>query len=131
MPDGRLPNLPVEESTVPPPPPPIEDQREMFFPTKPFRFYPVDMGLAIGIAAALFMLFYVVVALAVNKLGLGSANLGFFEQLFPGFHLGNTIGTVFAGTLIGMIWSFGLGFLLGLLIGVVYNLRLKAYAESS
>lgn len=130
MANREVPISPVEESVPPNPPGPIEDQREMFFPTRPFRFYPVDLGLAFGIAAALFMFFYTIITLAVNKLGSATASLVFFEQIFPGFHLGSTLSTFILGTFVGLIWSFVLGFVLGTLIGFVYNLRLKRYVVS-
>ena len=107
----------VSGHTEPPPPLPIEDQREMFFPAHPFPFYPLDLGLALGIAAAIFMLLAVIIALAVNPGG-----MNFFRDIFPGFRLDS-----FAGIIIGLIWSFLSGLVLGLLAGVLYNWRLRRY----
>lgn len=67
--------------------PPIRDQRELFFLVRPFRFYPLDFGIAIGIGAAIFMFFYIFITFVMNRFGAGTASLVFFEQIFPGFHL--------------------------------------------
>lgn len=120
---------PTESSGASDPPPTIEDQRELFFPVRPFRFYPLDFGLAVGIGAALFMLFYIFITFWVNRFGAGTASLVFFEQIFPGFHLDFTAsrGGIILSTIIGMVWSFVSGFVLGFLFGFIYNLRLRNY----
>lgn len=124
---------PTEASRGSNPPPAIEEQRELFFPVRPFRFYPLDFGLAVGIGAALFMLFYILITFFIDVIGLGTANLEFFEQIFPGFKLdfGASFGRIVSGAFIGMIWSFVSGFVLGFLFGFIYNLRLRAYVARS
>jgi hypothetical protein len=83
----------------------------------PFRFYPLDLGIAVGTAAAFFMLLVMFVTLLVNPTG-----MKFFEDVFPGFSL-----RTFWGFVAGLLWSFGTGFLLGLGAGYFYNWRLRSY----
>ena len=114
-----MPHLPSGEGHPPPPPPEIEDQREMFFPATPFRFYPLDLGLAFGLSAAIFMLLTIIVATATH-----SSGLIFFKDIFPGFDLN------LPGIIIGLVWAFGAGFVLGGLTGFWYNWRLRQYIHS-
>ncbi|MFQ5864369.1 MAG: hypothetical protein ACE5IW_03975 [bacterium] len=103
---------------IQPPPPPIEKQREMFFPARPLKFHVLYLGLAFGIAAAVFMLLSMIIALAVNPTG-----MKLFEDIFPGFRLEQSFGAV----LIGLLWSFVTGFVIGTVTGLLYNWRLKRY----
>ena len=113
---------PLPETSQSDPPQPIEEQREMFFPTRPFRFYPVDMGFAFGITAGVFMLVYIVVALIVNATGISHVSLQFFEQILPGFQLNSIL-----GCLLGIFWSLVGGFVIGFGFGFIYNWRLRSY----
>ncbi|MFQ5604291.1 MAG: hypothetical protein ACE5HS_13570 [bacterium] len=115
--------VPTPESAETLPPPTIEEQRQLFFPIKPFRFFPIDYGLALGIGAAVFLLLYIFVASISGT----SSNLVFFENIFPGFHLSSASGflSVLTQSLIGLIWSFASGFVLGFLFGFVYNWRMN------
>ncbi len=99
------------------PPPPVEAQQEMFFPQVPFRMYPLDLGLAFGLAAAVFMAIAILLAKFANA---GSTSI--FEGVLPGFSL-----TSFSGIVIGLFWSLAGGFVIGVLTGVFYNLRLRRY----
>ena len=101
----------------PPPPPDIEDQQEMFFPPNPTRVYPLDLGVAFGITAMLFMITAIAISLAVSPAG-----MQFFEDIFVGFDIANMTGRI-----IGLIWSFGTGFVLGTFTGFFYNWRLRRY----
>ncbi|MFQ5637930.1 MAG: hypothetical protein ACE5IR_08020 [bacterium] len=101
----------------PPGPADIEDQREIFLPAEPCRFYPFDLGVAFGIAAFVFFLFMVIISLAHDPPG-----MEFFVDVFPGF----TLATVY-GIIIGLIWSFATGFVLGTMTGFVYNYLLRHY----
>jgi hypothetical protein len=97
-------------------PPAIYAQQEMFAPTQPFRFYPLDFGLAFGVAATVFMLIAMLVAVAGNH----ADRLKFFQMLFPGFNpdAGITM-------LMGLVWSFVYGFVAGFFMGLLYNWRIS------
>ncbi|MFQ5823291.1 MAG: hypothetical protein ACE5JB_04480 [bacterium] len=111
------------EPGVPPPPPPkIEEQRERFFPAQPLRFHVLYLGLAIGIAAAVFMLFSIIIALAINPTG-----MKLFEDIFPGFKLEPNVGSIF----IGLLWSFVAAFVFGTFTGLIYNWRLLKYVVTT
>ncbi|MDZ7292258.1 MAG: hypothetical protein ONB44_15870 [candidate division KSB1 bacterium] len=109
-----MPHLP--DHPPPPPPPAIEAQQEMFVPVRPFRFYPVDLGLAFGMAAAVFMLLAMLIAVAKGN----PASMNFFEDIFPGFNL-KTVGGIF----LGLVGSFVAAFILGFLTGLLYNWRVR------
>lgn len=100
----------------PPPPPDIEDAREMFLPYHPFRFQPFWLGLAFGIACAIFMVFAMVIS--------NPGGMKFFEDIFPGYTYSRTIGSF----LVGLFWSFGAGFVMGTVTGIIYNWKLRKYA---
>lgn len=95
----------------------LETQRELFFPSTPLRIFPIDLGLASGLTATVFMAFAVLLA----KFATGG-NMNFFEDLLPGFSLETVLGVV-----IGFIWTMAGGFVTGVLFGVLYNLRLHRY----
>lgn len=97
-------------------PPPIYARQEMFAPAQPFRFYPLDLGLALGVAAAVFMLLAMLVSIA----GDNAEGLRFFQTLFPGFTPGHKL-----SILIGLVWSFVYGGIVGFAIGVLYNWRVN------
>jgi len=99
-------------------PPLIHAQQEMFAPTQPFRFYPFDFGLALGAAAAVFMLLAMLVAIAGNN----AEGLNFFKTLFPGFTPGQKLSIV-----IGLVWSFAYGFVAGFFTSLLYNWRMSRY----
>jgi NhaP-type Na+/H+ and K+/H+ antiporter len=88
----------------------------MFFPATPFRFYPLDLGLAVGLSGAIFVLLTTAVAMATR-----SSGMLFFKDIFPGFDLN------FPGIILGLVWAFGAGFVLGGLAGFWYNWRLRQY----
>ncbi|MFQ5710119.1 MAG: hypothetical protein ACE5HO_21910 [bacterium] len=113
-------SVPPGDSGNLPPPPDIEKEREPVT-SRPHWLYPFDLGLALGIAAALFMLIAMLITSAVNPSG-----MKLFEDLFAGFNL-----ATFSGRIIGLIWSFGSGFLLGTFTGLLYNLRLRRYFVAS
>ena len=121
MANGQLPPGRARESSTTNPPPTIEDQRELFFPAIPSRIHAFDFGIAFGIAAVVFMLLSIIIALAVNPSG-----LKFFEDVFHGFNLSS-----FPRILLGLLWAFGTGFVLGTLTGLLYNLRLRRYVIRS
>jgi len=97
-------------------PPPIYAQQEMFAPARPFRFYPFDLGLALGVASAVFML----IAMLVTMAGDNAEGLKFFQILFPGFMPGHKLSIV-----IGLVWSFVYGGIVGFATGVLYNWRVN------
>ena len=99
------------------PPPPVEAQQELFFPSAPFRIYPMDLGLAFGLTAMVFLAFAILLAKFTN-----GGNPSVFEGVLPGFSL-----TSLAGIVIGLFWSLAGGFVIGVLTGVFYNLRLRRY----
>jgi hypothetical protein len=103
-------------------PPPIYAQQEMFAPAQPFRFYPLDLGLALGVAAAVFMLLAMLVAIAGNN----AEGLRFFQTLFPGFTPAHKLSIV-----IGLAWSFVYGGIAGFATGVLYNWRMNRISGSS
>lgn len=96
---------------------PLETQRELFFPATPLRLYPIDLGLAFGLTATLFMAFAIMLA----KFS-GRGSMSFFESLLPGFSLNGALGIV-----LGLLWCFIGGLVIGVLTGVLYNLRLRRY----
>ncbi|NUO78676.1 hypothetical protein HUU05_01245 [candidate division KSB1 bacterium] len=98
------------------PPPPVDAQQEVFFPQAPLQIYPIDLGLAFGLTSAVFT----AIAILLAKFSNGSITL--FEQILPGFSLASL-----AGIVIGLFWSLAGGFVLGVLTGVFYNLRLRRY----
>ncbi len=125
MAHGKLPIAPATDPySSTPPPPTIERLRELFFPARPFWFHPWHLGLALGIAAALFMLFYVILVLLINLSMVSGATLQFFVDIFPGFNL------TFVGIIIGIVWSFVLGFVFGIFLGLGYNVLLWFYLKS-
>jgi hypothetical protein len=84
-----------------------------------------SIGAAVAIAAATFMAFAIIIALAA-----GAPNsLQFFEDIFPGFDLGT--GGFSAGLLLklaaGLLWAAAFGFLLGAFTGLIYNWRVQKY----
>lgn len=97
-------------------PPAIYAQQEMFAPTQPFRFYPLDFGLAFGVAATVFMLIAMLVAVAGNN----TTGLSFFQMLFPGFDPNAKI-----SLMMGLVWSFVYGFVGGFFMGLLYNWRIN------
>ena len=99
------------------PPPPVEAQQELFFPQAPLRMYPMDLGLAFGLTATVFMALAILLAKFT-----GSGSTSIFEGVLPGFSL-----TSLAGIVIGLFWSLAGGFVIGVLTGVFYNLRLRRY----
>jgi hypothetical protein len=99
------------------PPPPVEAQQTMFFPPSPFRLYPMDLGFAFGVTATVFMALAILLAKFTN-----AGSMSIFEDVLPGFHL-----TSLTGIIIGLFWSLAGGFVLGVLTGVFYNLRLRRY----
>lgn len=105
----------------PPPPDDIEEQRELFFPSRPFRFYPIALGVALGCAAVIFMTLSMVIALNVDPAG-----MQFFRDVFPGFTLMN-----WSGRLMGLVWAFGTGLILGTFTGLIYNLSLRTSVPSA
>jgi len=103
-------------------PPAIYAQQEMFAPAQPFRFYPLDFGLALGVAAAVFMLLAMLVCIA----GDNAAGLSFFQALFPGFTPERPLSLV-----IGLVWSFVYGGIIGFATGVLYNWRVNRISGST
>ena len=99
------------------PPPPVEAEQRVFFPQTPLRVYPLDLGLAFGLTVAVFTALAILLAKFTNN---GSTSV--FEGLLPGFSL-----TSPAGIVIGLFWSLAGGFVIGVLTGVFYNLRLRRY----
>ncbi len=78
------------------------------------------MGLSMGIM-------FLLVSLLVSLAGV-SPVLGFFRILFPGF-----TPDTFTGIFLGFAWTALYGFLLGLILGLVYNslVRLGAFEGGS
>jgi len=103
-------------------PPPIYAQQEMFAPAQPFRFYPLDFGLALGVASAVFTLLAMLIAIA----GGNTQGLEFFQTLFPGFNPEQKISLV-----MGIVWSFLYGGLGGFVTGVLYNWRVNRNYHSA
>jgi hypothetical protein len=68
------------------------------------------------------MLFAVIIALLLNHNG-----MKFFEDIFAGFQLHGGALRV----LIGVLWSFVTGFVLGTVSGFVYNFLLRKYVVRS
>jgi len=101
-------------------PPPIYAQQEMFAPAQPFRFYPLDFGLAFGVATAVFMLLIMLVTIAGNN----AEGLKFFQILFPGFNPAVKFSIV-----IGLFWSFVYGFVAGFFTGLFYNWRMRRHTN--
>lgn len=99
------------------PPPPVEAEQRVFFPQTPLQIYPLDLGFAFSLTAAVFMAFAILLAKFTNN---GSTSA--FESLLPGFSLASL-----AGIAIGLFWSLAGGFVIGVLTGVFYNLRLRRY----
>ena len=99
------------------PPPPVEAEQKVFFPQTPLQVYPIDLGLAFGLTAAVFMALAILLAKFTNG---GSTSI--FEGVLPGFSLASLSGIV-----IGLFWSLAGGFVIGVLTGVFYNLRLRRY----
>jgi hypothetical protein len=91
----------------------------MFFPTLPFRFHPLDLGIAVGLAGAVFMLLSFVVASAFKP-----SAMGIFKDIFLGFDMS------FPRLLIGVLWAFAGGFVFGAFAGFLYNWRLRSYVAS-
>ncbi len=108
-----MPHLPGNQGHDPPG---ILAQQEMFAPAQPFRFYPLDFGLALGVAAAVFMLLVMLVSIA----GDNADGLRFFQVLFPGFMPVHKLSIV-----IGLAWSFVYGGIIGFAAGTLYNWRVN------
>jgi len=116
-----LPALPTHDNGrphPPPPPPPVEAHRETFAPAQPLRFYPLDLGLALGLAATVFMLFAMLVTMAANH----PESMTFFKEIFPGFGLDSV-----TGVFLGLLWSFIAAFVIGFFTGWLYNWRVRRY----
>jgi succinate dehydrogenase/fumarate reductase cytochrome b subunit len=86
-------------------------------PAQPFRFHPLDFSVALGVAAAVFMLLAMLVAIAGNN-----AEIEFFQNFSPGFTPSQKLSII-----MGLVWSFVCGFVAGFCIGLLYNWRVSRY----
>lgn len=78
---------------------------------------PIPLGMACGVVAALAILFMTVRTTQVE----GGNTLVLLRKFLPGYTLSVT------GCVIGMIWAFVEVFLLGALVGLLYNAFVRAF----
>ncbi|MDX1901762.1 MAG: hypothetical protein SFW66_07160 [Gammaproteobacteria bacterium] len=76
------------------------------------KLCPFSLGVAFGIAEAIFMLLF---AWGAWLFGYGADMIHQFSSVYRGF------APTFGGGLIGALWGFAVGFIFGFIVGIAYD----------